>query len=355
MSAGLVAGIAILMMLFGFLLGTRSRQILAAAKLLSEAVRMLLCSLSIPAAAVQLDASSAESGKDDNLEEEEATAAGSLEHFLSTEQDSAFDDHPDLELNPVLIHRCKVAKERQRDAGLLEQRRQLLEAEGLSVEEIYTRLVEMKDEPAGGQRTDEKPSAISVLIAHGLSLNSSASSGGVEAAAIDGRRRQQRNVELFLRRDHGIVTERSKGRTRDARGTKLVSASDVARASKTQRFGGAGHERAERNVVTMRAGRNLMRQWKESNDQRMAARGEADPSHWDDGSDEEEREGRVDKVGRRRQRGGAKLNETELLKLAAELKVEMSDGDDDFEQSEDEVQLGYPVDETPSQWDALDE
>jgi len=333
MSVGVTAAVALVMLVIGFLIGTRARQLLAVSKVLGEAMRSFTIRIPPPA---DSDDKGDDGGDDDQLDDDEGNLSGLVEDFLSNDTEQAFEDHPELQLNPVFLYQIRVFKEKQKEEKALEQRRLLLEADGLSVEEIAAKMIEMEDDAAaGGARTNDKQCALNVLIDAGARVTALAASGGAEAAALQDRRRQQRNIEIFLRQTRDIVTEKVKGKTRNNKGQKVATASEVAEATGRVRFGAGTFEREIRNVPVAKMGRGLLREWKKGRDYLRAARGEEDPEEWDEASDGEQRNKDIDDVGARRQRGGATLNQAELMKLAAELGQDMDDDDDEDDPEED--------------------
>ena len=162
----MLVGIALFMFLLGFVVGARTRQIVAKVKAIGKAVLSLNLLLKIKdAAANGMDSAEATNdGEEDELEEENKKDKDLedefLEDFLMNDEDTGLDDHPDVDINPVMMFNIKKAKELAR----AETQRALMAAEGLSEEEINERML-MGD--AGQGQGDMRPNALAVLIAAG--------------------------------------------------------------------------------------------------------------------------------------------------------------------------------------------
>jgi len=330
MSAGVAFGLLavglLLGIILGFIMGVRGKQILASLRSSVKLVAGLTFRVPPTPAA---DEMGDEGGDDDQLDEEEGGLSGMLDDFLNNESGEGFDDHPDLEVNPVILYQFRAFKEKQKEEKAAEQRRLALEAEGLSVEEIESRLLDNDAGEQAGPKSD-KQCALNILIEAGARVTALAASGGAEAQKIQDRRRQLRNIEIYLRQARDISTEKAKARTRNAKGIKVSSAVEIAMATANSRHGGGTFDRVIRNVPVAKASRNILRAWKQDSDARKKQRGEEDPEEWDEASDGEGGKNEVEAMGlQRRAHGGAALNQAELMKLAAELGADMDDEEEE--------------------------
>lgn len=264
MSMGVVAGVAVAMLLVGFLLGTRARQIVASAKALGAALKQL--SFRIPPPAAEADAAApTSSGADDDIEDEGGAAeSADLGAFLDFEQ-SALDDHPDAEVNPVLLYQIRQEKERQRAVKRLEAiRAQLGDTEGMSEEQIHERVLEVEASGASNMLGREKASAIALLTQLGARFTAVSKGGASEAQAGAERRRLARTVETYLSRTLSVDTHKEAAAARRDRkeGGRMRTAYDVARDS-----GGhtllRTHARETHNHELVKYARTLYREWEQ--------------------------------------------------------------------------------------------
>jgi len=324
----MLAAIAVAMLILGFMLGTRARQLLAASKRVGAAFTKLF-GLRIPVPDADDAADDADKGgEDDNeMDDEEEAGNAMLDTFLTNDAEAAIDEHADTIINPVLLYQVRIAADKRKVEQRQQERRRMLEAEGVDPDAIEAMLTQMEESGSMlGSMGGGKPSALSVLIENGARVTPLASSGGVEAAAAQERQRQRRSVEFFLRTIE-VAVDKHKSKTRNAKGVQLKSAYDVARETQRERVGGSSWQRVERNVPVAKLGRSILRDWKERRDADKKRRGEEDPEDWDENSDGET----VDKdkittemmgLQKRTHGGGGAINQADLLKLAAEMGEE---------------------------------
>jgi len=99
LAAGLVVGL-----ILGICIGARGR------------VRAALKALMEKMAKAQADAGAGEDDEDDKVddEDEEKEVEDILETAMSFELEQGLDDHPDTELNPILLYQIRMVKERMR-------------------------------------------------------------------------------------------------------------------------------------------------------------------------------------------------------------------------------------------------
>ena len=204
---GVAVAFLLVGMILGFLLGTRGRQLAQSAK--AMAMNMpAIWSFKIPPKAE-------ESNDDEGKDENEALGGGDderpddiLEEFMARGIENGLDDHPDLEINPVIMYQIKIAKEAKR----MEMARAALRDEGMTEEEVEERML-LASMGGANPVSAGKPSAFQVLIDAGARF-SSVSSGSNEAALIQERKRQVRTIGVFLEKERGIDTGK------DDKGTK---------------------------------------------------------------------------------------------------------------------------------------
>ena len=245
----------------GFLVGARSRQIVAKLKVVGKAVLSLQMLLKIKEAAAGLeDAEAMAEGDDDDDEgdgkkEEEHP----LDDFLNVDSSEGLDDHHELELSPVMMYQIKKAKDEERKEKL----RANLIAEGMTAEEADERL--MLASEMGGNIGDGKPNALSVLIAAGARVEAVKGATSEDMQKKIEMRRKQRNVAVFLQRKYEIEIK-APALKDGGDGVRLKgnqkTAYDVARETKLQPFGGKGYARELRRIEQAKSARKVWRVWK---------------------------------------------------------------------------------------------
>ena len=243
-------------LLIGFLIGTRARQVLASAKVIGKAVR----SFTIKIPAVADDGDKGDDGDDDVENEEFKANHFSVDDYLNMEQ-SGLDDHPDMQINPVLMYQIKLERERQREEKRRADKLALLgDIDGLSPDEVEQRLAATEFEDNAGPA--QKANALATLISVGARVTAVHGGGSAESALIAERRRLQRNIDVYLQRALDIDVKRSAPTKRVARGGgALPSAAEVARETGLKPFGGENHARSVRNLRIAKDSRNVWRSW----------------------------------------------------------------------------------------------
>lgn len=187
--------------LIGFLIGTRGRQIAASAKAIA------MNWPSIPS--LRIPPREEDEGKDEAEalgDEKEDDTADILEGFMARTMEPGLDDHPDLELNPVIMYQVREAKAAKR----VEMMRAALREEGLTEEEIEDRMYLASIGGGGNATGTGRPSAFQVLIDAGARVTS-ASDKAADAALVEERKRQVRTIDVFLSKERGIDTTKDPG------------------------------------------------------------------------------------------------------------------------------------------------
>lgn len=308
MGMGVVAALCFVCLLIGFLLGTRSRQLAASLKMVSKAA-VSLAMFKIPAPP--------EVGEDDGGGDDDEDALGgddgmglpTIDDFLSPSGNTGFEDHPDLEFNPVLMYQVKMAKNAERERKRLAALQALQDGDG-----------------DGGAAEDQgryKMNALSLLISLGARTLPSAARGQGDSL-VQERKRQQKTVDVHLNKEHGVELKIAPKEARNqARGTAVKTAFEVAQDTSVERYGGSSHKRIENNTLIAKHGRNVLREWLRLNPR-------ADKPD-DDASDEDEE--KRDAIDRRSRAGGggAPLDPTMLAQIAAEFQEDADDWGDNEE------------------------
>ena len=265
-SMGLALAFLVVGLILGFFIGARSRQIVAKIKNVGKAM-VSLSSLFKSAEAGGLDSAEAmKDGEDDEKETEEegkeAELKDFLDEFLQLEETPGLDDHVDLEINPVIMHNIKKAKEAQR----IQQQRAALAAEGLTEDEIETRLNDGDAPKIGGG----KPKALSFLISLGARVEASRGAASEEAKKKEEMRRKQRNIKVFLSQTLNVDTA-TKAAGESAKGGRLKNALEVAKDTKLHPVGGTTMRRSLAAKTQAKSARNVYRANKTKVDEQLAA------------------------------------------------------------------------------------
>jgi len=306
--AALVAVVGLVTFALGFVAGARARQIVAAAKVLGQAM-VRLVSLKVPAS--DEDEGENTGDADDEVEGDAVDAKNiAIDDFLNTDAAQDIEEHPDVFVNPVIMYHIKTARETRKDEKRRADITANLELEGYSAEQIAERLREMQENGFQSVGGGVKYCALQVLIDNGAQVEGGAGSGNAEAIALQDRKRTIRNVEAFLRVAYDVRTDKASAKKRDANGRKMETALEVAKGTATTLYGGSSLGRSQHNVFVAKSGRNILRGYKVRQDFERKARGEMTPV-------EENSDGEVDKPAARR--GGRQLNADDLLRLTAEL------------------------------------
>ena len=264
---GVVAAIAVVCLIIGFILGTRGRQIVASAMVMGSALKT--CMVRIPEAASimgQQTNKEDDGGENDEMEGEEDGDEDQLkleDLIQPAENDPALSDHPDVKLNPVIMYKIKRSKEEMR----VQQRRAALLAEGLTASEVEERM-EIEAVSGTGGGSGQKTNPLALLVSLGARVEASAGGGSQEAVQMQERRRLQRNVDAYLQKAEGIEKFRSE-KMHAARdpisGGRLKTAHEIAKDTGVSTYGGGGYKRAKHNVHVAKDARNIYRRWKASN------------------------------------------------------------------------------------------
>lgn len=250
---GIVAVVAVFALIIGFLIGTRAKQIVQAAKASAKAVLSIRELLKAGAADKNDDGEAEAAGEDDEEEEQEPQEL--LEGFMNSDQINGMDDHPDIVRNPILLYHVKLSK----DEARREKRKLALIAEGMDEEDAEQML---RDEAAGGMISggggEGKQNALATLIAAGARVTAVTGGQSNEAALADERRRTARTIEVFLEKNRGIDTSKTAMKKSNG-GKRMENALDVAVKSKSTSIGGPDAQRHSEKIQMARTGRQLLR------------------------------------------------------------------------------------------------
>ena len=236
------AGLCLLSLVLGFLLGTRSRQLVASVKMLPRAV-FSLAALSIPAN----EDSDIGNDNDDMTKEDEPSHKAGIEDFLSLSSDTGFEDFADAVFNPILLYQVKLAREALRE----KQRAEQLESMG---SDPNTSVVLAE--------STSQQNALAVLVSVGARVLPVMAAEDVHSAALKEQKRQQRNIDSYLNRDMGVET---RFLLPGKKGFRSKSAFEVANATKIVPYGGHSYERLVQNLTTAKESRNVLREWLRKN------------------------------------------------------------------------------------------
>lgn len=321
---GLAVVFLLVGLLIGFFVGTRGRQILATAKILHKAVRSFTVRLPDAAAVA---AASQDDGGDDRIEDEADPQTIDIQDWLSSDHVPGLEDHPDLEVNPVIMYQVRKAKDQAREERRLKQlsdtRERLLE-EGVSESEINSRLMELEGAGNAGQ---QMRNSLALLISIGARVEAGAGAGNADAVALQDRRRRARNVDMYLQNSLEVDVKKTAPKKASSSGVRMKSAFDVAKES-----GSSSYDRSKmRNDAqphVAKYARNLYREWKVKNKALLDTFDNGD-------SDEEnaEKEGKKEKDEGHR-RGGGMLDASDLAALQAEFADELMGEEEEDEPME---------------------
>lgn len=294
-------GLCLFCLVLGFLIGTRARQMVASLKMARKAA-WSWAMLQAPASDDDKD------GEDDKdgVNEDELSGDPTIDDFLSLSGNTGFEDHPDTEFNPVLMYQVKVARDVER-----ERKRQLAMA---ALEDGGDTGAQAVDANLG------KQNALALLVSIGARTLPASSKGKAEDTLIQERKRQQKNIDVFIGKEYGIDTKSTAPGKNEAaklalRGDKLKSAIQVARETQFDRHGGSTGKRVDANVFIAKFGRNSMREYKRMNPKKF--------EELDDDDDDE-----TEKVDMRGRNTGAVLDPKMLAQIAAEFDGEEFDGEE---------------------------
>jgi len=303
MAYGMVAGALLVGLTLGFIMGTRSRQILQSAKYIGESIRSW--SFKIPAPA----ASEGEDDDGDKVEEDGDAGGLELSDFLAF-QPTPLDEHPDIDINPCLMYQIKKFREQQKE----EKRIAALAAEGLSEEEIAERLL-AGDLPAGVGMG--RSNALAVLVEHGARVLPVTTSGNADGLLVQERKRQLRTIDMYLAKALSIETKQASLLSDKNKGGKGTSAWEIAKKTELDRHGGKTLQRFERNLGIAKNSRNIFREWKD----RAVAKGLYIEGQGDEDSDPDEAENKKKKKKEKKKGGGGGINANDLALIAMEFEA----------------------------------
>jgi hypothetical protein len=300
---GIAAALLVVGLLLGFIAGTRARQIVASLTALGDAIKKAFSWLipesekalvgapptpPLPSArtagltyrrtwptltptpvwfvlalSTGTTVSQSDGANDDEKDEDDddTPAALELDDMLQPcDTDPILAEHPDVLLNPVMLYHIKRAKDEARVA----QRRQSLSIEGLTDDEIDR---QMHAEDNGGGGGGGKMNALALLISVGARVEPSAGGNSAEAAAMQARKRMQRNVDAFLQRHAGIakyqppVVNSRRSARHASMGARRQAASEVALSTANIPHGGEQRQRELHEAARAKLSRRLMRVW----------------------------------------------------------------------------------------------
>ena len=271
LSIGVAAGIGVSCLLMGILIGRRCK--------VKDALKDLLDAAK--AAAAKAAAAAGDDGGDDDADAEEddddaAALEQLLESFLSLEWVGGLDDHPDTELNPILMYQVKKAKDEMRarkelEAKLIARGLEPNHLDTLTDEERKAFLLEMKSDTS--VKVGANVGSVNGHVRkYGASVNSTAimmsvgarftptgkhgkataevDAAGVAAKASHEIRDKLKTIDGLLSTHYEIDTSRVEGKRNKsllkAGGGGLVkSALEVAKETKFKPYGGDAVKRQE--------------------------------------------------------------------------------------------------------------
>jgi len=356
---GLVAAVAVVMLIVGFLLGTRGRQIVQIASKLAQAVRSLTIRIP-PQVSVDLGKTTASSSKAKAAAAAAASASGAetavedeglaakadvIDGFMSFSP-SALDDHPEVQTNPVLLYQIRIEKEQLRIAKRREALLAQLHALGEDVtafsdDELGQRLAEQ--ELAGGLASTQTAtrSSFNVLLSAGARFTA-VGSATTAAAAVAERRRLARNIETYIGRTLGLApggtrkVEAAAPRHKGPEGQRLKSAYEVAKETEYLPHVVHGPQvRAQRSLTNAKESREALREWEKGRRLQRVRDGLPDVAYCSDSDGEPDDKG--PKATRREAVGGEKPTAAQLASLQDLMLEEHGDLDGGVERNDDDT------------------
>lgn len=244
----------IICLIIGFIIGTRARQMSEALKAVGSLLKRVPFTLQISKAEEEGKAEEVEADGD---EEADVDPEEILDPFLSTEL--GLDIHPDLVISPIMMYHIKMAKERLREQqrmAQLEEMKQQLIAEGLSEAQADERVA--FEAESGTMISGGKQSALAVLIQAGARVTPTGNRDSQEQTILNDMRRQKKNVEVYLSKQHDIDVTMTKPEERSKRvgleGTRMGPLEMAVSTAKTP-VGGPMARRSAEMVETARSGR----------------------------------------------------------------------------------------------------
>ena len=315
----LVAVMEIVTLMFGFLLGTRAKMILAAAKVSGKA--LITLKELIMAGSKDAEDDGAADAVDEPDEDNKDEPPELLEKFLSNETTYGLDDHADIVRNPVLMYQVGQAKA----AARREIRKQQLIADGMDEEDAEQALIDEMTgalgSSGGGPSAGQNP--LATLIAAGARVTALADSMGADAAQAEERRRQARTIDAYLTKSRGIdTTKTQRPKVGEGVGRKKASALEVAIRSKDRPFGGLFMQLDGEKIKMAKDGRVMLR----ALHKRRKAMGLAyvPPKDNDTGKKEVRRTGSV-------------MSAEEQANILAQLANEDPDGEGDDDEADEDM------------------
>lgn len=324
---GLVIALIAVGFFLGFLVGARSREIVAKMKKAAKAVLSLGSLFVLKETAVQAGLDGAEAMDDAGEEDEDdgkkaEEAEDFLDNFLDPDDCEGLDDHPELEISPIFMYNIKKSKDEQR----VQMRRQTLLAEGLGHEEVEE-LMNIQ----GGGATGGYTNPLALLVSMGARVEAVKGKTSDEMRQKIEVKRKQRNVSVYL--EKVLETEPGgKSRAEHSKGGVTKTPFDMARETKLKRVGGPAAERKTAAVVRARLARQAFR-----------SHVDQDPDLFDKlkgfaRKNEETQEERQKRAPRRLNiAGGIDPNDiATLLKEEGHEDEDIDDGDEDDEDENDD-------------------
>ena len=256
-SSGIILAVisGLVCLIIGFIIGTRARQMAEALKAVGSLLKRVPFTLQISKAEEDGKAEEVENDGDDD--EAEKLPEEILDPFLSTEL--GLDIHPDLVINPIMMYHIKQVKERLREEqrmAQLEEMRQQLIAEGLSESQAEERVA--FEAESGAMISGGKLSALSVLINAGARVTPTGNRESQEQIILNDMRRQKKNIEVYLSKQHEIDVTMTKPEERSKRvgleGTRMGPL-EMAVSTAKEPVGGPLARRSAEMVETARTGR----------------------------------------------------------------------------------------------------
>jgi len=274
MGIGIAIAFLFVGFILGFLVGARTRQISAKLKNIGKAVLSLHLLLKIKEAMAGMDdAEAMNEGDDDEAddaggEDDTKKAEELMDAFMNSDPVDGLEDHPDVEISPVIMFQIKKAKEVQR----LEKQKALLMAEGLTEAEAEERMTSLAE--SGGGVSDVRANPLAVLIAAGARVEAARGATSDEMVKKIELRRKQRNVNVFIQKTYEIDTTVKRAEAGDVGGSKgnKKSALDVARETKSKPVGGENYKRELKAVTQAKSARDLLKKFKIQDDLEKAAK-----------------------------------------------------------------------------------
>lgn len=264
----MVAAVAIICIIFGFLLGTRAKQLIKASKNAGKALITLKELFKAGAEDDGKDDGEAEA-VDDQIDLDDNKPEEFLDQFFSMEVTNGLDDHADIVRNPILMYHIKLAKDEQRR----EMRRQQLLADGMDEETVNQMMENEMMGLGGGGGGDGKQNALATLIAAGARVTSAGDSSTAEAAAAEERRRHARTIDAFLNKQRGIDVKKTT-RPQGSASKLAMSALDMAYKTSKEPYGGQMAKLLEQKVDIAKQGRVSLRTWQRTRKEIVFGEGE---------------------------------------------------------------------------------